>query len=241
MIRSTVVYLFIGIYVFLLTPVGRIWKFLTGSAHLLFILTRFCILIAGWLAGVRVDVEGREHLATVKTCVFLSNHQGNFDGPVLLHVTGWDLRALIKKEMMRLPLLSWVLKGTDYVPLDRTNPRQARVGIDQAVTMLRKGISFFAFPEGTRSRDGSLGVFRKGAFIMAIQAQVPIVPVTIRNSAVIQPPGCYRIHPGRIHIVIHAPVFTQGMAIEDRNPLIQQTRATIAAALPDAVTRNQSM
>ncbi|MDR0842567.1 MAG: 1-acyl-sn-glycerol-3-phosphate acyltransferase, partial [Acidobacteriota bacterium] len=214
-----------------LTPTGCLWKSLTGSARLLFNMTRLCICGAGVLAGVRVDVTGREHLASVKTCVFLSNHQGNFDGPVLLYVTGWDLRALIKKELMRMPFLSWVFKGTDYVPLDRTNPKQARAGIDRALEMLRREISFFAFPEGTRSRDGSLGVFKKGAFLMAIHAQVPIVPVTIGNSAAIQPPGSYGIRPGRIRVVIHEPIETKGLTIFDRDALIQQTRAAIASAL----------
>ncbi|MDR1726379.1 MAG: 1-acyl-sn-glycerol-3-phosphate acyltransferase [Acidobacteriota bacterium] len=231
MIRATLVYCFIGVYVTLLAPVGCLWKAATGSAHLLFGMTRLCIRVAGWLGGVRVDVEGRERLATVRNCVILSNHQGNFDGPVLLHVTGWDLRALIKKELLRVPVLSWVFKGTDYVPLDRRDPKQARAGIEQAVGMLRSGMSFFAFPEGTRSRDGALGRFKKGAFIMAIQAGVPVVPVTICGSAAIQPPGGYGIRPGRIRLAIHAPIETRGMTVEDRDRLMRETRDAIASKL----------
>ena len=217
-----------------LTPVSLLWTACVKDAHLLFCLTRICIRSAGWLAGVSVHVEGLEKFDASRTFVFLSNHQGNFDGPVLLHVLGRDLRALIKKEMMRLPILSLILRATEFVPLERDNPKQARAGIERGVKLIREGKSFFAFPEGTRSRDGSLGKFKKGVFIMAIQAEIPVVPITITNSASIQPPGSYGIRPGRINVVIHDPIETTGMTFEDRHALILQTRAAIASALnPD--------
>ena len=233
MLRATLVYIFIGIYVLLLAPFSLLWTACVKDARLLFRLVRFCIRGAGWLAGVRVHVQGREKIDPARTCVFLSNHQGNFDGPVLLHALGRDLRALIKKEMMRLPVISLVLHATEYVPLERANPKQTRASIERSVRMIREGKSFFAFPEGTRSRDGSLGKFKKGGFIMAIQAEAPIVPVTITNSAAIQPPGSYGIRPGLIRVVIHDPIETQGMTFEDRNALISQTRAAIASALQE--------
>ena len=231
MIRATLVYLFIGIYVLLLAPFGLLWTAHSRDAHFLFCLTRFCIRSAGWLAGVRVNVEGLEKIDSARTFVFLSNHQGNFDGPVLLHVLGRDLRALVKMEMMRLPVISLILRATEFVPLARTSPKQARAGIERAVRLIREGKSFFAFPEGTRSRDGTLGEFKKGGFIMAIQTATPIVPVTITNSAAIQPPGSYGIRPGRIRVVVHDPIETTGMTFEDRNALVRQTRAAIASAL----------
>ena len=229
MFRATLVYLFIGIYVLFLTPFGLIWTACAKNAHMLFCLTRFCIRAAGWIAGVRVHVQGREKIDPARTFVFLSNHQGNFDGPVLLHALGRDLSALIKKEMMRLPVLSLILRATDFVPLERANPSQARAGIERGVRLIREGRSFFAFPEGTRSRDGSLGKFKKGAFFMAIKAEAPVVPVTIINSASIQPPGSYGIRSGCIRIVIHDPIETRGMTFEDCNTLIQRTRAAIAS------------
>jgi len=133
---------------------------------------------------------------------------------------------------MRLPVISLILRATEYVPIERTNLTQARAGIERGVSIIKEGKSFFAFPEGTRSRDGALGKFKKGAFIMAIQAEVPIVPITIINSAAIQPPGSYGISPGIIRVVIHDPIETRGMTLDDRNKLIQQTRAAIASALP---------
>ena len=101
MIRATLVYIFIGTQVLFLAPFGLLWTVLTKNAHLLFCLVRFCIRCAGLIAGVRVHVEGREKIDPARTCVFLSNHQGNFDGPVLLHVIDRDLRALRSAKTAR--------------------------------------------------------------------------------------------------------------------------------------------
>jgi len=233
MFRATLVYVFIGIYTLFAAPFGLLWTACVKDAHLLFCLTRFCIRAAGWISGVRVHVEGRDKIDLAAPCVFLSNHQGNFDGPVLLHAIGRDLRAMVKKEMMRLPVLSLILRAAEYVPLERDNPKQSREGIERGARLIREGKSFFAFPEGTRSRDGTLGEFKKGVFIMAIQAEAPIVPITIKNSAAIQPPGSYSIRPGRIRVIIHKPIETLGMTFEDRDILIQQTRAAIASGIED--------
>ena len=239
MFRATLVYIFIGIYLLVLAPFCLIWTACTKDAHILFCLTRFCIRAAIWIAGVRVYVEGCEKIDPAGTFVFLSNHQGNFDGPVLLHALDRDLRAPIKKELMRLPVLSLILRAAEFVPLERANPKQARAGIERGSRLIREGKSFFAFPEGTRSRDGTLGKFKKGVFIMAIQAKAPVVPITITNSAACQPPGSYGIRPGRINVFIHEPIETRGMTFEDRDALIQQTRATIASGMADTTIAAQ--
>jgi 1-acyl-sn-glycerol-3-phosphate acyltransferase len=232
MIRATLVYFFIGFYVTVFSLPAMLWTRINGNSALLYRLTRLCIRTAGWICGVRVTLEGQEKIVPEKTYVFLSNHQGNFDGPVLFHAIPRDWKALIKKEMMRLPILSLLLKLAQFVPIERLNPMKARVAIDLGARLLIEGKSFVAFPEGTRSRDGRLGEFKKGVFIMAIKAQVPVVPVTILNSARIQPPGKYSIRPGCIRVVFHDPIATQGMKMEDRNRLVQLTRNAICSALP---------
>ena len=232
MIRATLVYLFVGVYVILMAPLGMLWSSISGSSAFIYSLARFCIRTGGWLSGVSVRVQGREKISSGTTYVFLSNHRGNFDGPVLFHAIPRDWKALIKKEMMNLPVLSLVMRQVQFVPIERTNPKKARAAIETGARLLKEGHSFIAFPEGTRSRDGRLGEFKKGVFIMAIRAQASIIPVTIRNSARIQPPGDYRIHPGRIDVIFHDPIATQGMTIDDRDDLIQRTRNAIASGLP---------
>jgi 1-acyl-sn-glycerol-3-phosphate acyltransferase len=231
-VRATLVYAFTGIYILLMAPIGLTWSWISGDSGILYRLGRFCIRVSGWLCGVKVIQQGREKIAPGATYVFLSNHQGNFDGPVLCHAIPRDWKALIKKEMMRLPVLSLVLKHVKFVPIERLNPKKAQEAIDYGAKLLKEGCSFVAFPEGTRSRDGRLGEFKKGVFIMAIKAQVPIIPVTIAGSAQIQPPGKYSIRPGCIKIIFHDPIITAGMQLEDRHRLVQLTRDAIASALP---------
>lgn len=232
MIRATLVYLFMGTYILLLAFPTILWSLITGNNSLLYTLSRFCVRAAGFLCGVKVLVQGKEKILPGKTYVFLSNHQGNCDAPVFLHVIPRDWKALIKQELMRLPVLSLVLKRAQFVPIERLNPKQAHVGIEQGAKLLSEGKSFLAFPEGTRSRDGSLGEFKKGVFIMAIKAQVPIIPITLLDSLKVQAPGEYRIRPGRIHVIIHDPIETKGMQLEDKNLLVRRVRDAIASALP---------
>jgi 1-acyl-sn-glycerol-3-phosphate acyltransferase len=230
-VRATLVYLFMVVYILLLAPFGLAWSWISGNGRILYTLARFCIRVSGLICGVRVIQEGREKIAPGVNYVFLSNHQGNFDGPVLCHAIPRDWKALIKKEIMRLPVLSLVLKTVQFVPIERLNPKNAQAAIDRGTKLLKEGCSFLAFPEGTRSRDGRLGDFKKGVFIMAIKAQTPVMPVSIVGSAAIQPPGKYSIRPGRIKIVFHEPIITTGMQIEDRHRLVQLTRESIASAL----------
>ncbi len=231
MMRATLTYLFMGLYILLLAPPAMLWGSVSGSVAPLYRLARFCIRVSGWICGVRVMVQGREKIAAIAPCVFLSNHQGNLDGPVLVHAIPRDVKALVKAEMMRLPILSLVLKQVQFVPIERTNPKKAHEGIDRGARLLAEGKSFFAFPEGTRSRDGMLREFKKGVFIMAIKAQVPVMPVTILGSAKVQPPGSYAIRPGTIQVIFHDAIPTAGMGMEDRNTLVQLVRDAIDSGL----------
>ncbi len=232
MIRATLIYVFLGLYIFLIAPFAMLWTLIRGDSRSLYRLARFCIRASGWMGGVRVSVQGREKIVPGQTYVFLSNHQSNLDGPLLCNVIARDLKALIKKEMMRLPVLSLVFKQVQFVPIERLNPKKAQEGIERAVQLLKAGESFFAFPEGTRSRDGRLGEFKKGVFIMAIKARIPIMPVTILGSSEVQKPGEYRIHPGTIEVILHDPISTEGMDLEDRDYVVQLTREAISSGLP---------
>ncbi len=231
MFRATCVYIFIALYVLLLAPPGLIWTVLTGDVRLLYSLARFCIRISGILAGIRVVIEGLDKIIPGETYLFLSNHQGNIDGPVLCHAIPRNWKALIKKEMMQIPLLSIVLKKANFVPIERSNPIKARIAIDLGADLLSRGHSFIAFPEGTRSRDGQLGVFKKGVFVMAIKSQIPVIPVTLTGSAAVQSPGSYGMKRGKVRVFFHDPIATAGMDLEDRNRLVDLTRNAIASKL----------
>ena len=231
MIRTTMAYAFVASYICVLSPFALAWSLLTKDPTILYTLGRFCIRVAGMIVGVRVKISGREKLVRGETYLFLSNHQGNCDVPVMAHAIPGNFSSLLKKEMMSLPVFSLVLKQAQFVPVDRKDPIKAHASVDRGAALLRQGRPFISFPEGTRSRDGSLGEFKKGLFVMAIKAQKPVVPITILNSRKIQPPGTYRINPGIVEVVFHDPIPTLQMTLEDRDRLMQATRQSIASAL----------
>jgi 1-acyl-sn-glycerol-3-phosphate acyltransferase len=229
MLRATLTYLFMGLFIVLLAIPAMLWVFVSKNDALLYKLARFSFCVAAWICGIRVSMQGQEKIKPDATYVFLSNHQGNFDGPVLIYSVRRNLKALIKMEMMQLPVLAQILRQAQFVPIERANPKNAHLGIEHGARLLAEGKSFFAFPEGTRSRNGNLGEFKKGVFIMAIKAQVPIMPITIIGSSAVQPPGSYAISPGVIQVIFHDPISTTGMTLDDRNRLIQLTRDAIAS------------
>lgn len=232
MIRATFAYLFVSVFVLVVSPIAFLWAWISGDPSFIYRAGRFCLYLAGWMCGVKVRARGKEVLSSGKTFLFLSNHQGNLDAPVIIcTVADRHLRALFKKEMMRIPVLPQAMKKVGFVPIDRTDPARAHASLDDAAKMLRDGNSFFAFPEGTRSRNSSLGPFKKGVFYMAIKAGVPIVPVTIKNTNMLQPPGSYRIRPGTVEVTFHNPIPTCDFQVEDRDRLIEAVRTAIAAAL----------
>jgi 1-acyl-sn-glycerol-3-phosphate acyltransferase len=232
MARATLMYLFIALYLIVMGPIAILWTILARETTFIFRAARFCIAVAGRIAGIHVRIHGREKILPGQNYVFLSNHRANLDGPLLACAAPRDMRAVVKREMMKIPILSLVLKVVNYVPIDRSDPLRARESIDRGAELLRQGFSFFAFPEGTRSRDGTLGPFKKGVFHMAIQTGTPIVPTTIINSAEIQPPGTYRIYPGTVEVIFHEPIETKSVAVEDRNLVIEATRKAISSGLP---------
>jgi 1-acyl-sn-glycerol-3-phosphate acyltransferase len=231
MLRAILIYGFVALYGLIAAPTGMIWALWTGRTDHLFRLARFCMRTAFRMGGIRIAVEGLSLIDPDRNYLFLSNHQGNLDGPLLYIATRRNLRAVIKQELMRIPLLSPVLKKVDFVPVDRSDPIRAHASVDRAAELLQSGLSFFAFPEGTRSRDGRLGIFKKGVFVMAIKSGVPIVPVTIHNSRDIQPPGSFALRAATVNISFHEPIETRHLDLKDRQDLLERTRAAISGDL----------
>jgi len=193
------------------------WRFAATQAR---VLTR--------VLGVRVKVRGLEHVDG-KPCVFVSNHRSHFDIPAILGFVPGINRFTAKKELFREPVLGLVMRTMGMVPVDREHPENA---IERLRRLRNDGHSLVFFPEGTRSRDGVLGPFKKGAFVTAIELGLPIVPIACRGSETIMPAGGYlSILPGEMELVILEPVATEGLTYEQRDALAAQIRARIATAL----------
>ncbi|MCL5005180.1 MAG: 1-acyl-sn-glycerol-3-phosphate acyltransferase [Acidobacteria bacterium] len=189
--------------------------------------------MAFWLAGVRVVVEGRQKIPTALAVVFMSNHQSNCDPPALVAILP-PILILAKKEVFRIPILGDGMRMRGFIPVDRKSREQAFAAVDQAVESIKNGHSFLVFPEGTRSKNGRLQAFKKGVFVMAIKAGVPIMPISVSGGSKIIRKGEFAIHEGTLRITIHDPVPTAHYSIANRAEVAAQVRHAILAGLaPD--------
>jgi 1-acyl-sn-glycerol-3-phosphate acyltransferase len=181
-----------------------------------------------WLFGIKVSTVGVEHLDSTKRYVYVSNHASMFDIPAIFVAIPDDIRIVLKKELTRVPLWGWALKVGPYITIDRFNAKDAMGSLDRALETIRQGASVLVFAEGTRSPDGKLQPFKRGAFALAARSGVPIVPVTINNSFRILPKGSLRIQPADISVVVDKPIETAGvMSREDERRLMERVHAVL--------------
>ena len=182
------------------------------------------------LAGVRLDVRGAEHLAT-RPAVFLFNHQSQLDVLILAKLLRGGFTGVAKKELAHSPGFGLMFRLADVAFVDRHDTAQARKALEPAVQKLRDGISLAIAPEGTRSATPALGPFKKGAFHVAMQAGVPIVPIVIRNSGELMWRGATTIHAGTVQVAVLPPVPTTGWAAGDLDSRVQEVRGQYLATL----------
>jgi 1-acyl-sn-glycerol-3-phosphate acyltransferase len=185
-----------------------------------------------WGGGVRVDVHGLENIDPSSSFVYAANHQSWFDIFTMLGKLPVQFRWLAKAELFKVFMLGPGMRAAGYIPIDRSNRRQAFRSISIAAQRIQEGTSVVIFPEGTRSPDGTLQDFKKGGFMLALQSQHPIVPISISGSHQIFPKrGDWRIQPGRVQMTIGTAIPTAGLASKDRDALMAQVREAIRTHL----------
>lgn len=179
------------------------------------------------LTGIRVDVIGRENVLMNRPQIFMANHQSDFDILIVLaHIPG-QFRWIAKKELFKIPIFGQAMKNAGYIEIDRQNHERAMKSLEEAAQKIREGKSVVTFPEGTRTKDGTIKPFKQGLFHLAIQAGVPIVPISIIGAHEIMPKRTLKVKPGRITMVIDKPVDVSGYTIETRGELIEWVRDII--------------
>jgi len=190
--------------------------------------------------GVRVAVDGVGRLDPRRSYVFAANHQSIYDIPILFASIPFQLRIVAKDSLGAIPFLGWHLHRTGHLLVDRKNPGAGIV--EKMRRLVSESHSLIVFPEGTRSVDGRVGHFKKGSFLVAINAGLPVVPVSVSGSCHIMTKGRLIVRPGDVRVLIHEPIPTAGVARGDVIPFGERVRQVVVAGVeePPAPARDSS-
>jgi 1-acyl-sn-glycerol-3-phosphate acyltransferase len=180
--------------------------------------------------GVRVHVAGLEKLEPGRTYVFVANHQSHYDTPILFSSLPYQLRVIAKESLGRFPFIGWHLRRTGHMLVDRRRPDRARI-FGWASRLTANGLSLFVFPEGTRSRDGRVAVFKGGSFYLALEAGLSVVPLSVVGSRHVMLKGRLATYPGDVKLIVHDPIDTRSLSGSNPKAFAERVRGIIA---PDA-------
>ncbi len=230
MLRAFLVTFITFAYVLVFGPPVLIYGLLCGNSDPIYRTGVRGARMALWLAGVQLEVQGRDRIPRGRPAVFMANHQSNCDPAALLAVLP-NVLVLVKKEFFRVPIMGTAMRLVGFIRVDRKNREQALEAVERGVLALEAGKSFLVYPEGTRSPDGRLQRFKKGVFVMAVKAGAPIVPISVSGSNKIMPKGKFVMRPGRVRITFQDSVATEGLTIEDRDIIIERVRQAILTGL----------
>lgn len=178
--------------------------------------------------GAEVEVRGQERLPT-GPAVYATNHGSALDIPILLARLPVDFRILHKSSLSSVPVLGWSLRFAGHIPIDRHHPFRARRSLMLAVQKLREGASLVVFPEGTRSPDAIVRPFKRGSFVLAIEAGAPVVPISLAGVKAVVPRGIATLRPGTVRMTIHAPIETSAREPSGAAALAEEVRRIVAS------------
>ncbi len=190
-----------------------------------------CARTWSWLilktSGIRVRVEGLEHVDPRRSAIYCANHPSAMDIPILFVHLPVQFRFLAKRPLFRLPFLGWHLRRSGHIQVDRERPHEALKSLDDAAEKIREGRPVVLFPEGKRSRNGSMLPFKGGSFYLAVRAGVPIIPMTLNGTRAVLRPDSYHVRPGQTEMIIHPPISTKDLTLEDVDALREKVRNQI--------------
>jgi 1-acyl-sn-glycerol-3-phosphate acyltransferase len=223
------------VYVVLGTLAGVIgipYSLVVGNVKRLYRVVMGILRAGAWAGGIRVEVHGVEHVPAGVSCIFLSNHVSNLDPPLIFPTLPGQSSVLLKKELMRIPILGTAMRLGKFVPVERGNIREAaQKSVAEAAAALRSGLNILIFAEGTRSKDGRLGRFKGGPFYLAMETGAPIVPMTITGTEKMMRKHSAAITPGVARVEFLPAIYPTGFATRDQ--LMMAARAAMVEALPE--------
>jgi 1-acyl-sn-glycerol-3-phosphate acyltransferase len=231
MLRTLFIAVFLSIYILLVGPPLLIYSLLTNHIDPLYWAGIKGVMFFVRAVGVRVRVEGLERIPS-GPCVFAPNHTSSADAPAVVGAIPRRIAILLKRSLFKWPIVGQAFQMARFIPVDRSNRDSAMASVEKATEALRAGQSFLIYPEGTRSPDGRLQQFKKGAVLMAIKAGVPIVPMACSGAHRIMEKHSLVIHPGEILVEFLEPIDASQYSLEQRDKLNERVREVLAAGLP---------
>ena len=221
------------VFIILAVPaalIGIPWSLFRGNVDAMYGWAMVIMRLGIRAAGIRVRIEGLENIPASQSCIFLSNHVSNLDPPILLPAIPGMCSVFLKKSLMKTPLIGTAMRMAKYVPVSRGHSRiEAAQSVAIAAEALRSGLHIFIFPEGTRSPDGNLLPFKKGAFFLAADTNAPMVPIVIKGTAQMMRKGSLKVFPGEAVVRFLPPLHPQDF--ESREALMEAVRTEMQSAL----------
>ena len=225
MIRYVLLLIFVGPWTIFLASLVILSRLITFSPRPGQILARFWNKGILWVTGVKVDIHGLEHVDKNGQYIIVSNHTSAFDIPVIMWGYPYSMVMLSKKALKYIPLFGWAMWTSGSIFVDRKNHSSALSTMNQTVEKLKKSKSSICiFPEGTRSLDGKVRSFKKGAFMLSLNSGIPILPAIIEGAFEAKSKHANKIKSGRISLTFYTPIDPQNYTIETRNNFLHDTR-----------------
>lgn len=224
--------------VFFLIPAISLYTIVLGTVSLLSTIVdrrgdfaHRCARAWSWLilktTGVTVRVDGLERLDPARSYVFAANHQSVYDIPIVFASLPFQLRIIAKESLGTIPFMGWHLRRSGHVLVDRSKPGAGTV--KKMARLVADGHSLIVFPEGTRSPDGAVARFKGGSFIIALDAGLPIVPISLVGSRHVMRKGELLVKPGAVSLIVHDPIDTAGVSRDAARELAASVHDVVAA------------
>ena len=231
MLRTFFVAIFLSLYILTVGPPLLVYTLITKDPDPIYWGGVKGVMFFVRAVGVRVRVKGIEHIPS-GVCLFVANHTSSADAPAIVGAIPRRVAILLKESLMKWPIVGQAFRSAHFIPVNRAARDSAIVSVEKAAGALKAGQSFLIYPEGTRSPDGRLQEFKKGAVMMAIKAGVPIVPMACSGAHRIMKKNSLVIHPGEIVVEFLEPIDASKYSLEERDILNERVSMAMAAALP---------
>jgi len=186
-----------------------------------------------WAAGVDVHAENVDLIDPAQRYILVANHSSYFDIPCIFRAIPHPIRFMAKVSLFKIPIFGFALRRTGFIPIDRKNRSTAVKSFDMAGERIRSGYTIVVFPEEGRSRERTMRDFQRGAFLLALKSELPIVPTAIHGTFDVMPAVTLRIKPGRVTVTLTPPIPTAGLSVRDRESLASESRRRIEKILAD--------